>query len=241
MAHISSNFRQFAYFDQQLNFPEWRGKRILDFGGNAGNFLKEAGSRIDPSDYCCLDLIESAIRTGQTRFPDAKWIFYNRHNSQYNPVGVIDLPIPDLGQRFDYILAYSVFTHTHQYEMVDLVGQLSGILKPGGKLLFTFIDQHHVASDGASPIPNILWRLRSRMRVSPHLDIESLAQISLRHEHCMLLNDEIYDSESTVPDCGKIELQEAFCTTARMKRLFPSAMILAPTSNERQHCCLLTA
>jgi hypothetical protein len=42
--------------------------------------------------------------------------------------------------KFDIILAFSVFTHTHQKEMLELVEQLRRLLAPRGVLAFTFCD-----------------------------------------------------------------------------------------------------
>ena len=47
MPHISQKYGQFQYFDIQLGHPVWRGKYVIDFGGNAGNILKDPASTID--------------------------------------------------------------------------------------------------------------------------------------------------------------------------------------------------
>jgi hypothetical protein len=36
---ISTRVTQFAYFDQLLGGPAWKGRKVLDFGGNIGTFL----------------------------------------------------------------------------------------------------------------------------------------------------------------------------------------------------------
>jgi 2-polyprenyl-3-methyl-5-hydroxy-6-metoxy-1,4-benzoquinol methylase len=127
---------QFAYFNQQLNYPDWSGKAVLDFGGNAGNLLLDPNSVIRPEEYYCVDVIREALQEGCKRFPQAHWIHYDRYNCSFNPDGVPDLPIPDMGIEFDMILAYSVFTHTTREEMNDLVEQLRAQLAPGGALAF---------------------------------------------------------------------------------------------------------
>src|SRR5262245_6206924 len=118
--HLSNAYGQFAYFDAQLGHPDWRGKTVLDFGGNQGNLLEAPGCPIGERDYWCVDVSEAALRAGSRRHPGAHWVFYNRFNSQYNPSGHVALPIPALPQRFDFILAYSVFTHMPKPEMLDL-------------------------------------------------------------------------------------------------------------------------
>src|SRR5262245_13016846 len=128
---------QFAYFDEQLDHPDWRGKRVLDFGGNKGNLLLDTACAISHQNYYCLDVIREAIEEGRKSFPEAHWIHYDRYNCSFNPDGVVDLPVPDLGVNFDVILAFSVFTHTTREEMKELVKQLRARLAPGGLLAFT--------------------------------------------------------------------------------------------------------
>ena len=91
--------------------------------------------------YYCMDLHgcpRGSDRRGRERFPKANRVHYDR----YNPDGIEGLPVPDLGIGFDFILAFSVFTHTTREEMHDLVGQLRSRLAPDGALVFTFIDSH---------------------------------------------------------------------------------------------------
>ena len=133
---------QFAYFDAQLDHPDWRDKRVLDFGGNKGNLLLDPACTIRHENYYCLDVIREAIDEGCKTFPEANWFHYDRYNCSFNPEGVVDLPVPDRGVEFDFILAYSVFTHTTWEETKDLVAQLRARLAPGGVLAFTFIDPH---------------------------------------------------------------------------------------------------
>jgi Methyltransferase domain len=52
----------------------------------------------------------------------------------YNPSGIVDLPVPDLGLTFDFILVFSVFTHTSVWEMHEILRQLMAMLKSGGTL-----------------------------------------------------------------------------------------------------------
>src|SRR5215212_6228336 len=168
---------QFAYFDEQLDHPDWRGKLVLDFGGNRGNILRDPACRINPRNYYCVDVIKDAIDEGRRRFPEAHWFHYDRYNCSFNPDGVLDLPIPDLGCEFDVILVYSVFTHTTLAEMKDLVPQLQQRLARGGTLAFTFIDPHWNG--------NLQWRLE---RANANGDRESMIQQSRGARWCSLVN-----------------------------------------------------
>src|SRR6266853_4657631 len=144
--HLSTRQTQFSYFNQMLAGPAWKGKRILDFGGNVGGFLVSAGDHVDHGDYWCLDLTQAAIDEGQRSFPRAHFVYYDRYSSYFNLKGVRNLPVPDLGLKFDIILAFSVFTHTHRKEMLELVEQLRSMLVSQGVFAFTFCDPFYDSS-----------------------------------------------------------------------------------------------
>lgn len=223
---------QFTYFDAQLDHPDWTGKSVLDFGGNRGGLLSDPSCRIRPADYYCLDVIKEAIDQGHITFPDAHWFHYDRFNCSFNPTGVVDLPIPDLGHRFDIILAYSVFTHTTLAEMKDLVAQLEARLAPGGTLAFTFIDPHWQE--------NLKWRLE---RANPEGDFENLLVQNRGARWCSLINGmELHVESSGSWTRAKAEscmTYHVFYTEAFMRELFPQAMIRPPVNNEMQHCCVI--
>jgi len=140
---LSGRTLQFDHFNAPLGNPDWGGKRILDFGGNVGGFLLGAPPAIRHEDYWCVDLHKPALERGRTALPQAHFVFYDRYHSLYNSTGIVDLPVPNLGQMFDYILAFSVFTHTSIREMREILHQLGGMLKRGGALAFTFGDPNY--------------------------------------------------------------------------------------------------
>ena len=67
-----------------------------------------------------MDVVKEAIDEGRRQFPVSHWVHYDRYNCSFNPEGTADIPIPDLGVEFDFIVAYSVFTHIAREEMHDL-------------------------------------------------------------------------------------------------------------------------
>ena len=223
---------QFAYFDEQLGHPGWRGKRVLDFGGNKGNLLLDPACAIRHQDYYCLDVISEAIEEGRKTFPDAHFIHYDRYNCSFNPDGVRELPIPDLGVEFDFILAYSVFTHTTFEEMKELVAQLQQHLAPGGSLAFTFIDPNWKG--------NLRWRLEKRNAADR---VETLLAQTREAQWCSLVNG----TELCVNSAGTWESQTEDCITYNvfyteefMHAQYPHATIKKPVNDEMQHCCELS-
>jgi hypothetical protein len=216
---------QFAYFDKQLGHPNWRGKRVLDFGGNKGNLLLDPACTIRHQDYYCLDVIGEAIEEGRKTFPDANFIHYDRYNCSFNPEGVRELPVPDLGVEFDFILAYSVFTHTTFEEMKELVAQLR---QHGRTLAFTFIDPHWNG--------NLRWRLEKH---NPQDRVETL--LSREMQWCSLVNGtELYVNSSGVFDFQDCMTYNVYYTEDFMRAQFPNATIEKPVNGEMQHCCELT-
>jgi SAM-dependent methyltransferase len=222
---------QFAYFDEQLDHPDWTGKSVFDFGGNRGNILHDPACRIEPRDYYCVDVIKEAIDEGRERFPEAHWRHYDRYNCSFNPAGVPDLPIPDFGCKFDVILAYSVFTHTTLEEMKDLVTQLEESLRPGGTLAFTFIDPHWQE--------NLKWRLE---RANPNADPEVMLQQSRGARWCSLVNG----NELFVEHNGRWSNETDSCLTYNvfytegfLREQFPGAIVRPPVNGEMQHCCII--
>jgi SAM-dependent methyltransferase len=229
---------QFAYFDRQLGHPNWEGKSVLDFGGNRGNLLLNPGCAIRPEEYYCMDVLRGAVEEGRERFPTAHWIRYDRYNCSFNPEGIEGLRIPDLGISFDFILAFSVFTHTTREEMHDLVVQLRSRLTPDGALAFTFIDPHF----RARPESNLQWRLERFRETNRSLEVGSLLAKARGAAWCALVGgSEIFVNSSGVweNEAQACMTYDVFYTTRFLQREFPGAEILPPVNGQMQHCCIL--
>jgi SAM-dependent methyltransferase len=244
--HISKRETQFRYFDKLLGGSVWRGSKILDFGGNVGGFLASSKDRVDHHDYWCLDVTQGAIQQGQSKFPRAHFVFYDRFSSYFNPSGIRNLPIPDLGVKFDIIMAFSVFTHAHQTEMLVLVEQLRDMLSPEGVLAFTFMDPSYdrSLSDPRLPPGTGLIRMYECRRIDG-LSAEIASAVEACHPRwCVGINDVLYlepgDELCQQNWRGKpYESYVSFFTADYMASLFPDATVHPPVSPEWQHCCLI--
>jgi hypothetical protein len=231
---------QFHYFDQQLGHPDWTAKAVLDFGGNIGNLLVDSGKRIRPQDYYCIDVIREAIDEGRIQFPDAHWVHYNRYNCSFNPGGSVDVRIPDLGAEFDFILAYSVFTHIARDEMHDLVGQLRARLKQSGTLAFTFIDPHHLSWPETYAGDNLRWRLESARGTASGNDVSGLLERAHGAAWCALVDGtELHVESDRIDGLREVMTYHVFYTPTFLQQEFPDARILPPLEGEMQACCLL--
>jgi len=222
---------QFAYFDAQLEHPNWRDKRVLDFGGNKGNLLLDPDCPIRHENYYCLVVIRDAIDEGRKAFPEAHWFHYDRYNCSFNPDGIVDLPIPDPRVEFDFILAYSVFTHTTWEETKNLVEQLQKRLAPGGALAFTFIDPHWQS--------NLRWRLDKRNSADR---VEELLAQSRGARWCSLVNGtdlHVNSSGAWSDQSEKCITYNVYYTEDFLRDQFANATIKQPVNGEVQHCCNL--
>ncbi len=221
VTHISTRQTQFSYFDQALESQVWKGSKILDFGGNVGGFLVSAGDHVDHDDYWCVDLTEAAIEQGRRTFPRAHFVFYNRYSAYFNPNGIRNLPVPDLGVKLDIILAFSVFTHTHRSEMIELVEQLRRMLAPQGVLAFTFFDPRYDAFTAHRRLPS-----------------------GTDAHWCVVVDDQLYlepGNELCQQERGG-KPGESYCsffTAGYLTWLFPGATVLPPVGPESQHVCIL--
>ncbi len=253
---IESNRPIFSYFDRQLGRPDWESKRVLDFGGNAGHVLMDPSSTIDPRNYCCIDVLESAIREGRRRFSEARWIFYDRFNPGYNPHGQPGLAVPETDGEFDYILAYSVFTHTSKAEMIELVDELRRRLSPDGTLAFSFLDPSFDplcthAESLASENGNLRYYLNlknvRRVEIEPLLERASGARwCTVVNGGCLHIDDEDIQSEEfdelrrlRADGCLKA-LYDVYYTPEYLQTVFPDALVKPPVNGDRQHCCILS-
>jgi len=248
MAFLSSKTGQFTYFSQQLGERDWSSRNVLDFGGNIGNLLRDPNCTIDEERYWCLDVVRESIERGKKAFPKSHWIHYDRYAFFFNPHGARQLQLPEIETRFDYIVAYSVFTNTSRTDMLDLVSQLEGRLAPGGALAFTFIDPNYHSWPGRDPRNNLVWRLEREVFLEQQkgntldIDVPGLAERARDAQWFVLVNGE--DLYLETEQIRNYELDEQrtyhmFYTVDYMRSLFSGATILPPANDEMQHCCVL--
>jgi 2-polyprenyl-3-methyl-5-hydroxy-6-metoxy-1,4-benzoquinol methylase len=247
---VSTRAVQFAYFDHQLGHPDWRGKRVLDFGGNAGNILLDADCQIDPANYWSIDVSRDAIAVGKQRHPRGNFIFYDRYNFEYNPTGERGLPIPDLGVRFDFIIGSSIITHVSKAEALEFIRRSAQFLTADGRAAFSFIDPRWTPPPGwgrDNELPgmsNLQWRLEARRAINPEVDVAGLLRQAQQSEltWATLVNEDelIFD-----PDDDGLSLEKpsryyiTFATEEYIRQLFPGAQVLSPVPPDRMHCLVI--
>lgn len=264
---VSEVVGQFAYFDAQLDHPDWRGKKVLDIGGNVGNFLLHAGPDVDPHNYWSIDLCRDAIEEGRRRHPEANFVFYDRYNPQYNPTGQPDLPIPALGVRFDIVIGRSVATHLGKDEFLRFVEELTPLTAVGGVIALTYLDPGWVIPEGwtenvGSEMTVLEWGIR---RVNPSTD--SVKALLARGNAALRGNKLTW---ATLYDAGDLRLDPeddalrpppadasaaqvtgngaardenpiylTLCTSDYMHHLLPAARTRPPVRPAFQHCVVI--
>lgn len=239
MSFITANDGQFLYFDTQLNRPTWTGKTVLDFGGNVGNILHHPNSTIDHNKYWCFDVSRDAVEAGMKAAPEAHFVFYDRHNYEYNPNGIRELRIPETESKFDFILGLSIFTHTTKDEMIEIVSHLEQRLNDGGRLAFTFFDPHYIPPN--SDKCNLKYYLEQRTTGLSAQKIEALMKNAIGAQWCTIANGRLELENDGLPgfqdqDAGYL----TFYTPVYLNRIFPQAKIVEPVDPfPRQHCCII--
>lgn len=240
MSFITKNDGQFAYFDTQLGHPIWKGKTVLDFGGNIGNILHHPESTIDHDRYWCIDVSKDAIEAGRKAAPAAHFVFYDRYNVEYNPHGIKGLPPPRVGSEFDFILCLSVFTHTAKNEMIEMVSHLKSILGRKGRLAVTFLDPHYVPPGTSKS--NLRYYLEQRLEDKSAVLVNTFLEQAASADWSALagIDLELEGSVFKELSAGQSQGYLAFYTTRYVKRIWGGAAVLSPVKPfERQHCCVI--
>ena len=110
-----------------LESKHWRG---LDFGVGWGRFASLMTAYGSPSQLDCVDAWEVSLERAKTCG------LQNRMTAVPAVLAQGDLP----GKDYDFIYAYSIFTHLSKLNFAQNLRVLSSALKPGGTLLFTVRD-----------------------------------------------------------------------------------------------------
>jgi len=237
----------------------------LSGGAGGAGFWRKRGRNVERSGLhdrsrsvlvYSIDVSRDAIEEGKRKHPEAHWLFYNRYNFAFNPGGVDRLELPPTERDFDYILAYSVFTHMSKAEMLETVAELQTRLARGGTLAFTFVDHRlNPARSGGELLTGYydgtyMERCLEGMKLDDHEKAGRLLALASEATWCTLVNDtDLYIETDEIKRYEEKEKQfyMTFYTPAHMQRLFPRAAIFAPdhraykASRETvvQHCCVI--
>lgn len=118
---------------------------VLDVGCGAGRMAAALTDYLDGGTYegfeTIAGLVEWADRNITARWPSFRFRHVDLHNQTYNPTGTIapldfEFPYPDAS--FDYAVVASVFTHMRGPEIRRYLGELTRVLRIGGRAFTTW-------------------------------------------------------------------------------------------------------
>jgi SAM-dependent methyltransferase len=119
---------------------------VLDVGSGIGRKAMPLTGFLKPSArYEGFDInpvgVDWCARTITPRFPNFRFQLADVYNAHYNPGGgskASEYVFPFDDGSFDFVFLGSVFTHLVPEDLENYVGQISRVLRPGGRMLATF-------------------------------------------------------------------------------------------------------
>lgn len=103
------------------------GMRLVDLGCGSGRLSSALYGKIDIS-YLGIDIVKALLDYAKSRAPSYSFLLH-RH---------LSIPQPDMSA--DMVSAFSLFTHLLQTETYTYLEEANRILKPGGKIVFSFLE-----------------------------------------------------------------------------------------------------
>jgi SAM-dependent methyltransferase len=104
------------------------GHSLLDLGCGSGRLSSALSKRVEIS-YCGIDIIPELLAYARRKAPESYEFVHSK---------TLSLPVGDA--QFDFAASFSVFTHLRHEETFTYFGEISRVLKPGGKLVFSFLE-----------------------------------------------------------------------------------------------------
>jgi len=105
------------------------GMAVLDFGCGSGRVATKLAQKVQLASFIGIDVIPELLAYARTVSPP-DYVFL------LNP----SLKVPVENSAFDFVYAFSVFTHLLQTEILLYTHDIFQKLKPGGLFLFSFLE-----------------------------------------------------------------------------------------------------
>ena len=120
--------------------------RVLDVGCGIGRMAIPLTSYLSPSGgYWGFDIVKSGITWCQKhiskKFSHFHFLHSDIYSQMYNPRGKLHADryrFPFENNFFDFVFLTSVFTHMLPADLENYLGEISRVLKPGGRCFITF-------------------------------------------------------------------------------------------------------
>jgi ubiquinone/menaquinone biosynthesis C-methylase UbiE len=126
---VGGNYRIFGEIEADIVQSEGlsAGMRIVDLGCGSGRLASVLHERLDVA-YLGIDIVEALLDYARRKAPR----FTFRLHKQFS------IPAPDGAA--DMVSAFSLFTHLLHAESFIYIQEAFRVLKPGGKLVFSFLE-----------------------------------------------------------------------------------------------------
>lgn len=105
------------------------GMRVLDFGCGSGRIASKLSKKVEVGSFVGIDVISDLLEYAKTVCPP-NYVFKLNQS----------LKVPVEENSFDYVYAFSVFTHLLQTEIILYSHDIFKKLKSGGLFLFSFLE-----------------------------------------------------------------------------------------------------
>jgi len=103
------------------------GMRVIDLGCGSGRLAATLHGRGKYS-YVGIDIIQSLLDYAKSKAPTYRFVLHR------------DLSIPEADASADFVSAFSLFTHLLPAETFIYMREAARVLRPGGKLVFSFLE-----------------------------------------------------------------------------------------------------
>lgn len=129
----------FTYF--QTLHPEITNGTVLDYGSGYGKFLYTSDGKFSQENYTAVDVQKSVLEEGKKFFPHSNFVHYNGFNIGCNKTGVKGCRPMLKNGYYDTIVSYSALpVCTTIEDSLETINWLFNILRPGGKMLLSWLD-----------------------------------------------------------------------------------------------------
>lgn len=106
------------------------GHALVDVGCGSGRLSSQAGRHFgDSISYLGTDVVPELLAYAAERVP---------RGYRFELVG--DCVIPASGESADFIALFSVFTHLRRIDIERYMAEAARVLRPGGKLIFSYLE-----------------------------------------------------------------------------------------------------
>jgi ubiquinone/menaquinone biosynthesis C-methylase UbiE len=104
------------------------GMSVIDLGCGSGRLATALSERAFDIDYLGIDIVQSLLDYAAKKAPRYRFVLHR------------ELSLPAANSSADIVSAFSVFTHLLHHETYIYMEDARRVLKPGGKLVFSFLE-----------------------------------------------------------------------------------------------------